>query len=94
MVLVFLKKSLSFGPQKGKNNFLKVETCLNLEPRKNLYVIKAGKEKFLISSAGDSCQFMTKLEQNNFQAPSPGQAHFETDAIKEYFEYGRTAKRS
>jgi len=66
VALIVVKKSLSFIPNKNKTNFLKVENCLNIEPRKNLYVVKAGRERFLISSAGDNCQFMTKLEVNSF----------------------------
>ena len=66
--LVVVKKSLSFVPNKNNNNFLKIEYCLNLEPRKNLYVVKAGKEQFLLASSGETCQFMTKLEnKNNFK---------------------------
>lgn len=90
--LVVVKKSLSFNPQKGKNNFLKVETSLCLEPRKNLYVVKAGKEKFLIASSGENCQFMTKLEDNN-HLDSGGmglQRRENSEAIQEYFNYGRT----
>lgn len=77
--MVVVKKSLNWGEQKSRNNFLKVETSLNLEPRKNLYVIKAGKEKFLISATGEDCRFMTKLEDNLNKG---------TEAIQEYFNYG------
>ena len=77
--MVVVKKSLNLGEQKSRNNFLKVETSLNLEPRKNLYVIKAGKEKFLIASTGDDCRFMTKLEDNLNKS---------TEVIQEYFNYG------
>jgi len=66
IALVVVKKCLTFTPHKNKNNFLKVENCLNLEPRKNLYVVKAGRERFLIASSGDQCNFMTKLEGNGF----------------------------
>jgi len=65
IALVVVKKSLAFAPNKDKSNFLKIENCLNLEPRKNLYVVKAGRERFLISSSGDNCQFMTKLKNNS-----------------------------
>lgn len=66
VALVVVKKCLTITPGKNKNNYLKVENCLNLEPRKNLYVVKAGREKFLIASSGDNCNFMTKLEENSF----------------------------
>ena len=66
IAFIVVKKSLAFMPNKNKNNFLKVENCLNIEPRKNLYVVKAGRERFLISSSGDNCQFMTKLHPEKF----------------------------
>jgi len=88
--LVVVKKSLTFTPKKNQNNFLKIEASLNLEPRKNLYVVKAGREKFLISSSGESCQFMSKLETGrpdikNFSAT---QKKENLELIKEYFNYG------
>ncbi len=88
--LVVVKKSLTFTPQKNKNNFLKIEASLNLEPRKNLYVVKAGREKFLISSSGESCQFMSKLESNrpDVKSLSPPQKNGNLELIKEYFNHG------
>ena len=60
------KKSLSSGCfSGGKGNFLTVESYLNLEPRKNLYVVKAGKERFLISTDTEGSRFLTKLETGN-----------------------------
>ena len=61
IAFIIAKKSLSFTSNKNKSNFLKVENSLNLEPRKNLYVVKAGREKFLIASSGEGCQFISKL---------------------------------
>lgn len=48
-----------------KNRFLSVETSLSLAPRKTLYVVKAGNEKFLISSDAERTSFLTKLTQEN-----------------------------
>ncbi|OGI01878.1 MAG: hypothetical protein A2Y25_07955 [Candidatus Melainabacteria bacterium GWF2_37_15] len=81
--LIVVKKTLMLNPEKNKNNFLKVETSLTIEPRKTLHVIKAGKEKFLISSSGEGCYFMTKLEDR----PTPRKD--DLDVIQEYFSYGR-----
>ncbi len=75
VALVVVKKCLTIGPHKNKNNFLKVENCLNIEPRKNLYVVKAGRERFLIASSGDNCSFMTKLEGGSF--PTAIETHTE-----------------
>ncbi|MEI8389976.1 MAG: flagellar biosynthetic protein FliO [bacterium] len=62
---VVVKKSFNFNSGKQNHNYLKVESSLSLEPRKNLYVIKAGKERFLISTGIEGCQFMTKIEKDN-----------------------------
>lgn len=104
--LVVVKKTLSFTPQRSKNNFLRVETSLCLEPRKHLYVIKAGREKFLIASSGEGCHFMTKLDDKRganvvgdeakneskiqFSQPPHSTNISDTEAIQEYFNYGRT----
>ncbi|HSA06405.1 MAG TPA: flagellar biosynthetic protein FliO [Candidatus Gastranaerophilales bacterium] len=66
VAFVVAKKCLAMTPHKNKTEFLKIENCLNIEPRKNLYVVKAGREKFLISTSGEHCHFMTKLDVNNF----------------------------
>lgn len=63
---VIAKKSMSSNCFSGyKNQFLKIDSCLNLEPRKNLYVVKAGLERFLISTDAEKTQFLTKLETAN-----------------------------
>ncbi len=72
IALIIAKKALSFTPHGNKNNFLKIEKCLNLEPRKNLYVIKAGRERFLLASSGEGCQFITKLAANTNETYSNG----------------------
>lgn len=65
IALVVVKKSISLGTGTPKNSFLKIESSLSIEPRKNLYVVKAGKERFLVSTGAEGCQFMTKIEENN-----------------------------
>ncbi len=65
IAFIVVKKSLAYTSAKQKPDFLKIESRLSLEPRKNLYVIKAGHERFLISSGVEGCQFMTKIEENN-----------------------------
>lgn len=64
---IIAKKSLSINDgQSRKNKFLTVESSLSLEPRKNLYVVKAGSERFLISTDAEGSHFLTRLETNNF----------------------------
>jgi len=64
---VVAKKSMlidGFSAKKN-NKFLSVETSLSLAPRKTLYVVKAGDEKFLISSDVERTSFLTKLAAEN-----------------------------
>lgn len=70
IVAIIAKKTLVFGVGKKPTRFLSIESSLNLEPRKNLYVVKAGYERFLISSGIEGCQFMAKIEDGNI--PSGG----------------------
>jgi flagellar biogenesis protein FliO len=62
---VIAKRSLSTVHHKVENRFLSIESSLNLEPRKNLYVIKAGTERILVSTDAEKTQFLTKLEAGN-----------------------------
>ena len=80
IALVVVKKSLTLGSGKQNNNFLKIENRLSLEPRKNLYVVKAGNERFLISTGIDGCQFMTKIGEKNI----PLKTEISTDEIKNW----------
>lgn len=48
-----------------KSEFLKVEETMNLSPRKTLYVIKAGEEKFLVASDIDRTSLIAKLDENS-----------------------------
>ena len=53
-----------------------------LEPRKNLYVVRAGNTTMLIATSGESVHFMTELEQTDFpeKQPQPIQANVPTPA--------------
>ena len=48
-----------------KNGFLELEGILPLEPRKSIYLVKAGNERFLVSSDLNNINFLTKLDDNN-----------------------------
>ena len=49
----------------GRKNNLKVEDYLSLSPRKTLYVIREGNERFLISSDTDRTALISKLESRH-----------------------------
>ncbi len=74
VAFIMVQKTLNGGSLSNKkNNFLSLESLLPLEPRKNLYVINAGNEKFLISTDMNGCKLLTKLEtKNNNDYPQSG----------------------
>ncbi len=47
-----------------RSNSLRVEDTLNLSPRKTLYVIRNGNERFLIAGDLDRTTLISKLEDN------------------------------
>lgn len=48
-----------------KSDFLSVEETMSLSPRKTLYVIKAGAERFLLASDIDKTNLIAKLEESS-----------------------------
>ena len=49
----------------NKSQFLGIEESISLAPRKNLHVIRAGKEKFLIACDVDKTTLISKLNENS-----------------------------
>lgn len=67
----------SFGGKKSE--FLGVEDSLSLAPRKMLYVVRAGNERFLIASDADKTNLISKLQGGKLQPEAPTEpANFET----------------
>lgn len=66
-VLVF-KTSTSTGI-KAKSKYLKVHDTLSLGPRKTLYIVSAGDEKFLIAGDVDKTSLISKLESKRQEEP-------------------------
>lgn len=66
VIAVFIyKKSMSFGDVCENKNFLKIENMLRLSPSKSIYVIKAGKERFLIAADPAKTTMLSKLSEDN-----------------------------
>lgn len=69
---LFVYKKFATGNFLTKNSqYLNIEETLSLAPRKMLYVIRAGEERFLIASDADKTTLISKLEE--------GQKTFNTD---------------
>ena len=65
--LLTYKKFFSGNGFGKKSDFLNVEECINLAPRKNLYVIRAGNERFLVASDSDRTNLISKLGETSKQ---------------------------
>ena len=66
IALMVFKTSIGVKPSK-KSGFLKVHDTLSLGPRKTLYVVSAGNEKFLIAGDVDKTSLISKLEDKDLQ---------------------------
>lgn len=64
IALLVFKNSTGVG-LKNNSKTLKVHDTLSLGPRKTLYIVSAGKEKFLIAGDVDKTTLISKLEENN-----------------------------
>jgi Flagellar biosynthesis protein, FliO len=59
------------APPQMPPGVLLVESTLGLEENKTLYVVKAGNERFLIATSGDSTQCLSRLENEPKPVASP-----------------------
>ncbi|WP_373532889.1 FliO/MopB family protein [Vampirovibrio sp.] len=60
------------GAAKNNNSqrpVLEIESILPLEPRKNLYVVRAGHERFLLAASGDDTTLLSQLEPEFSEPP-------------------------
>ena len=61
MLALFVFKTSTSGGHKNGSRFLKVHDTLSLGPRKTLYIVSAGDEKFLIAGDADRTSLISKL---------------------------------
>ena len=64
IALMVFKGSTGVGTKKG-SKYLKVHDTLSLGPRKTLYIVSAGEEKFLIAGDVDKTSLISKLNTEN-----------------------------
>ena len=60
--LFVFKKAMNGNMFSKKSSYLQVEETLNLSPRKTLYVVKAGGEKFLLAGDVDRTALIARLD--------------------------------
>ena len=63
VALLVVKNSTSFGSG-AKSKYLKVLDSMSLGPRKTLYIVSTGREKFLIAGDADRTSLISKLESS------------------------------
>lgn len=62
---LFIFKYVSSGRAfSKKSNFLNIEESLAISARKNIYIIKAGSERFLVAGDIDRTSLIAKLDNN------------------------------
>ena len=61
MLALFVFKASTSSGGKGNSKFLKIHDTLSLGPRKTLYIVSAGEEKFLIAGDVDKTCLISKL---------------------------------
>ncbi len=65
MLAVLVFKTTTSVNTKNGSKFLKVHDTLSLGPRKTLYIVSAGEEKFLIAGDIDKTSLISKLNVNS-----------------------------
>lgn len=79
---LFVYKKFSSGNFGIRNsNFLSIEDTLSFAPRKMLYVIRAGQERFLVASDADKTSLIAKLEDNNHIPNKNSTPNFDTELL-------------
>lgn len=65
---VFVYKKFSFTTG-SKSKFLNVEDCISVGPRKEIFVVRAGNERFLVASDVGRTSLISKLDGNSSYVP-------------------------
>ena len=61
---VFVYKKCSINTT-SKSKFLNVEECISIGPRKELFIVRAGNERFLVASDVGRTSLISKLDDNS-----------------------------
>lgn len=64
IILAVVTYQKTLGTASSNRDALSIDEKLSLNPRKTLYIVKAGKEKFLIASDLDRTSLIAKLDDN------------------------------
>lgn len=78
-VAVFVYKKFSLTTN-SKSKFLNVEECISIAPRKELYIVRAGSERFLVASDVGRTTLISKLSDNINNNNIQPQTNYENSA--------------
>jgi flagellar biogenesis protein FliO len=85
-VYIYIRQNPNLGglgshPTLGKGPGLAVETVLNLEPRKRLYVVRYGSQRFLLSTTMDKTELLSTLMAEPESEPEEAGPNGTTDQL-------------
>ncbi len=86
-LMVYKKFTLGTVGKTSKSKMLSVEETIAIAPRKTLYVVRAGNERFLIAGDVDKTSLISKLDIN-----MPGENSVIVDEHKNLSVHRQTAK--
>ena len=92
LALFIYKKTAVMPGGKSRSKFLGVEDVMSLTPRKNLYVVRAGNERFLIASDMERTTLISKLENNTQEENIPVVNTPSVDDLPDITNYSESKK--
>lgn len=78
-LMIYKKFTLGGLNNNSKSKLLSIEETISLAPRKTLYVVRAGNEKFLIAGDIDKTTLISKLEDTSGK-------NMESEMIEQYYQ--------
>ena len=91
---VFVYKKCSVNTI-SKSKFLNIEECITIAPRKNLYVVRAGSERFLVASDVGRTSLISKLGVNENTAYAAKQdSKCSVDELPEIIKFPQNSQHS
>jgi flagellar biogenesis protein FliO len=64
----YFLNSLNAPSSKHCKNYLQLESAITIEPRKAVYILKAGNQRFLVATTPENVSFLAELNKDNVMA--------------------------
>ena len=94
LCLMIYKKTMLNTKCAKKNDELVLENALNISQRKTLYVVKAGKERFLIAADAERTSFLAKLDSDNVDVQQMAERVVKIPVEQENFEVVQQVRKA